>query len=230
MTRRSRRTILCGTAGLFALTAGCLDEAGLSDGGDPGSGGNGDEAESRDGDSTPELERYDNQSLEHADAPTEPAAQLYVDADPVRDWLADRGLDEAPYTDFVDETAFDDSVLLVLEADAPRLDYALELESVALETGDGEGENGTDSDAEGAEPRLVVDAAVEETSESEEFGGTQVVAVGQLVRATFAGGPATDASVTIVDSDGQSHELSAAAGDGDADGQSDEADGNVDDS
>lgn len=256
MTRRSRRTLLCSAAGLVALSAGCLDEAGLSDdesdanGGDtddPGSGDNGDETDGEN-DTTPELEGYDAQRLEHADAPTDPEARLYVDADPVLDWLADRDLDESPHTEFVDETPFEESVLLVLEADAPRLDYALELESVALETGDGENETATETgDGDGNEntnetadetanestdPRLVVDAAVEETSDSEEFGGTQVVAVGQLVRATFAGDPVTDASVTIVDSDGQSHELTVAAGDGDDGGDegNDADDGEADES
>ncbi|WP_121742828.1 hypothetical protein [Natronorubrum halophilum] len=206
MSDPSRRTILYGTAGLLALSAGCLDETGADDGdnedddGDLGADG------SDDDDSDPESttdetdETPETVSFSHSGVLEEPDVTLFVSADRTESWLDDREFDDETLAEFVDETLFEESALFALEAEAPRLDYELDLETVTVEQED-------DSD-----PQLVVEAAVRETSaESDSVGGTQVITVGQLVRATFESEPVTSASVTIVDSDGQEHSVGVAA-------------------
>ncbi|ELZ16529.1 hypothetical protein C477_15895 [Haloterrigena salina JCM 13891] len=196
MTDRSRRAILCGAAGLIALSAGCLDEANVSDDADGTDDVDPDESEpepaASDAPSEDDgLEASDAVSFDH-NQPREADATLLTGADRARGWLADRGLDGERYSAFVDETTFDDSVLLGLEATGRSLDYELALETVTVEN-DGD-------------PTLVVEAAVrgESDEESGRLSGQQLIGVGQLVRATFDGELATDASVTIVDGDGES--------------------------
>lgn len=205
MTDRSRRTILCGAAGVVALAAGCLDEADVS--GTPNGTDDTDDADPDESD--PEAAASDgsgeDDGLESSDAvsfdhnqPREADATLLTDADRALSWLADRSLEAERYTAFVDETTFDDSVLLGLEATGPSLDYELALETVTVE--------------DDGDPTLVVEAAVRGESDGESGGlsGQQLIGVGQLVRATFDGEPATDASVTIVGSDGESTEKTLA--------------------
>ncbi|QSW98687.1 hypothetical protein [Haloterrigena alkaliphila] len=219
MTDRSRRTVLCGTAGLVALTAGCLDQMGTSGNGenddgngdspsDDGPGSAGSDGESDDGTGSSSLETYDATAFTR-NKPVDPAGTLFVDADRADSWLAERGLDEEEYLEFVADTVFDDSVLLALEAEAPQLNYELALETVAVDAPTEEGRDG-DGDHEGT---LTIEAAVTETSDDEgssDVGGTQMISVGQLVRATFDGEPLTEASVTIVGHDGTSHEFGMA--------------------
>ncbi|ADB60558.1 hypothetical protein Htur_1673 [Haloterrigena turkmenica DSM 5511] len=211
MTDRSRRTILCGTAGLFALTAGCLDEMDVaSENGDPD-----DDPEGATGDDDPDdgtepssIETYDTVSYTRNEA-VDPTGELFVDAGGADSWLIERGLDEEQYVDFVDDTLFDDSILLALEAEAPQLNYELELETVALDApadqgGDDETEDG--EEAHGAS--LAIKAVVTEAADGEEsndVGGTQVISVGKLVRVTFDGEPVTTAAASIVDHHGDSH-------------------------
>lgn len=198
MNTLSRRTLLCGTAGLFGFTAGCLDTADVdsSDGdsgeGNSDSGAGGDEG-TNPADGTASVD--DTVPFSHATVPTEPDAALLVSADRAERWLAEREFDDETPSEFVDGIDFEESALLALEADAPRLDYELALETISVEHEDGE-------------PQLVVAAAVREASpDSNDVGGTQMIAVGQLVRATFDGDPVTSAAVTIVDSDGREHSL-----------------------
>lgn len=208
MTDRSRRTILCGAAGLVALTAGCLDEMNASGNGENGDGepeGATSDGDPDDGTGPSSVETYDTVSYTRNEA-VDPAGELFVDATGVDSWLADRGLEAERYTDFVDDIAFDDSILLALEAEAPQLNYELELESVMVValTGEEVDEGDGEEDHEGT---LNVEAVVTEMSDDESggVGGTQMISVGQLVRVTFDGEPPSEASVTIVDHDGDSH-------------------------
>ncbi|WP_339103806.1 hypothetical protein [Haloterrigena salinisoli] len=215
MTDRSRRTILCGTAGLVALSAGCLDEAGVADDGngpddpngtdsengtdDRGAGGNGDEddTDTASGDGDGESEAIDTVSFSSATGPdSEPDAALFVSPARATDWLDDRGLDDERLTAFVDETDFERSVIVALAADAPNACYELTLEERTL------GDEETDAD-------LDLEAVVSDESTGE-MGCAQVVTlVGQLVRAPIADGPTV--SVTIVDRHGEEHQRGMAA-------------------
>ena len=211
MTTPSRRSLLCASAGLLTLTAGCLDEFGGatsgddgsadndtpsdddSDGDDPGSGG--DETEST---ATGDLESTDNVPFDHTDVPMEPEATLVTSAEHADSWLDDHEFAEDAVPEFVEETLFEESVLIALESDAPTLCYAMALEEVTLE----ETDESDDGDAQ-----LSLDAAVIDESDDDEVCAQQMIAVGQLVRATFDGEPATSASVTIDDADGETHEF-----------------------
>lgn len=215
MTDRSRRTFLCGTAGLVALSAGCLDEADVPDDGDGpddpngtddengtadrDAGGNGDEDDtgnaSADGDGEPEA--IDTVSFSSAAGPdSEPDAAMFVSPARATDWLDDRGLDDERLTEFVDETDFDRSVIVALAADAPNACYELTLEERAL------GDEETDAD-------LDLEAAVSDESDGAMGCATVVTLVGQLVRAPIADGPTV--SVTIVDRHGEEYERGMAA-------------------
>lgn len=223
MTDRSRRTILCGTAGLFALSAGCLDEMDATSGNGEPDDGNGDgpsdnepEPAGADGTGPSSIETYDAVPFTRNEVVDRPTGELFVDATGVDSWLADRGLEAEQYTDFVDDIAFDDSVLLALEAEAPQLNYELSLETVTIDALTAEGEDDEPEDGEGARgASLFIEAVVSETSndgESGGVGGTQMISVGQLLRVTFDGEPLSAASVTIVDHDGNSHGFSMATG------------------
>ncbi|SDK21162.1 hypothetical protein [Natronorubrum texcoconense] len=206
MTESSRRTLLCAGAGLLSLSAGCLDEFGSStsedtptddddsDGNDPESGDN--ETEST---ATGDLETTANVRFDHADVPMEPEATLVTSADRADRWLDDHEFVDDVIPEFVEETLFEESVLLALESDAPNLCYKMALEDVTLEETD---------DSDDGDAQLSLEAAVIDESEDDELCGQQMIAVGQLVRATFDGEPATSASVTIDDADGETHELS----------------------
>ncbi|WP_436343485.1 hypothetical protein [Natronorubrum sp. FCH18a] len=199
MTEQSRRTLLCAGAGLFTLAAGCLDDTGLSTGNgdddtggnESGSGGNGTEPTA-----TGDLESSDNVSFDHTEVPTEPEATFVASEDRADGWLDEHAFDDDAISEFVEETPFEQSVLIALEADAPNLCYGLTLEDVTLEEADDAGD-----------ARLSIEAAVTDDSGDDEMCGQQLTAVGQLVRATFDGEPATGASVTIADSDGETHDI-----------------------
>ena len=206
MTTPSRRTLLCASAGLLTLSAGCLDEFGSSTSDDSptdddesdgnGSGSSGNETEST---ATGDLETTDNVSFDHTDVPMEPEATLVTSADRADRWLDDHEFVDDVLSDFVEETLFEKSVLIALESDAPTLCYEMTLEEVTLE----ETDESDDGDAQ-----LSLEAAVTDESDDDEACGQQRTAVGQLVRATFDGEPATSASVTIDDADGETHEFS----------------------
>lgn len=226
----SRRTLLCASAGLFTFAAGCLDEAGVSssdddtDGNESGdeTGNGGDEMgnsgeETDNGGDEPtaagDLESTATVSYDHADVPTEPEATLITTGERAAGWLDDRQFDEEAAAEFVDQTSFEESVLVAVESDAPNLCYEMVLEDVALE-GDGE----ADDDA-----RLSIAAAVSDESDEDEVCGQQMIAVGQLVRATFETEPVTSASVAITESDGEKREIGIGVGsDSESEAESDE--------
>ncbi|SIR88795.1 hypothetical protein [Natronorubrum thiooxidans] len=208
MASPSRRTLLCGTAGLFVLSAGCLDAADV-DASAPENDADDTTASSADGSNAPSepdaggangsdpeqtasetTDGDDTVPFRHADAPTAPDARLFGSIDRAEQWLEERPIRDDQPLEFVADTDFENSALLALEADAPRLDYELVLESVTLEHDDGE-------------PRLVVEASVSETAG--DVGATQLGTVGRLIRATADGEPVTSATVTIVDSSGRKH-------------------------
>ena len=208
MTPLSRRTLLCGTASLFVLPAGCLDAAdvdasspengaddttassagGANASSEPGAGGE-DESDSEQP-ASETTDRDDTVPFRHADAPTAPDARLFVDADRAEQWLEERPIRDDQPLEFVTDTDFEQNAVLALEADAPRLDYELALESVTLEHDEGKSQ-------------LVVEASVTETSDG--MGAPQLATVGRLIRATADGEPVTSATVTIVDSSGRKH-------------------------
>ena len=238
MTGPSRRTILCGTAGLFALSAGCLDEAGVSDDengdeeptdDDSGASGNGDEStESDDSDGNASSEDAD-ETVESvpfsysADADSGPDAALLIDAADATDWLDERDLEGDRLTEFVDEIDFGTTVLVGVEADAPNPCYELVLEDYDLE--DEETDDGEETDAD-----LELEAAVVDDSEGD-VGCAQVeTVVGRLVRAPIADDPSV--SVTIDDRHGEEREISVAvdsASESASDGDGESASGNESD-
>lgn len=222
MTRPSRRTMLCSTAALIGLSAGCLsdsasdtpdeDDDGAND--DPGSpSANATESEPKStGDETtadlPDgLADYQTVSFQYSES-SETDVQLLRDGDRVADWLEARSLsDFAPVADFVDETDFENSILLSLEAGTPTPCYELVLESIDIEGGD---ESAGDSSGESSDETLVLEGAVQEKPDS----GTcsmQLATVGRLVRVTFESEPLTTVSATIVGHDGSTTGVSMAS-------------------
>jgi hypothetical protein len=228
MTRPSRRTVLCATASLVALSAGCIaDEAGTA----PGDGDDGDDG---DGPDTNETDPKTNESEDPdpepgttvADLPDgvtdaethpfrypvrsrSPDVALLRDRDHAENWLAERDRRPRSIDGFVEDTDFETSVLVALEAGAPNPCHELALESLDV-----------DDDA------LVLEGAVRESSEEgADACITQETTVGRLVRATFEGTPPSVVSATIVDRNGRTHGIgvatestSASASDGHASG------------
>ena len=217
MTDRSRRTILCGTAGLFALTAGCLDEmnaSGNDETDDDEPEGATDEGDPADGTGPSSVETYDAVSYTRNEVVDHPTGDLFLDADGADSWLAERGLDEEQYVDFVDDTPFGDSILLALEAEAPQLNYELDLETVAVDAPADEEGSDEPKDGEGdRKASLSLRAVVSEMTDDEEsasVGGTQMISVGKLVRVTFDGEPVTEVTASIVDHHGDPHGVGVA--------------------
>lgn len=227
MTRPSRRALLGSTAGLLALTAGCIaddddetdpgSDPGTDDGeSDDGSGngnGNGNESENGsddDGDGNGDGDDNDNgdddgatddelttetQQYQHPAVSDEPTTDLLADHDDADDWLAERDLtDDDEVTQFVDETEFDDSILVAIEGGAPNLCHEMAIDSAELE-----------------DDTLAIEAAVSDEATAEQACADQEVTVGAVVRATFADEPTTDLSVTVVDRDGTAHGMASAS-------------------
>ncbi|AFO58654.2 MULTISPECIES: hypothetical protein [unclassified Natrinema] len=203
MPAPSRRALLCGTASVIALSAGCLgDDAEDSptdgnetdDNGDPGtpSGDDDNPEDSDDGDEqATELAGSDSRTYRYPTRSTSPGLHLLEDDDEATTWLAERDRTADSLETFVDETDFETSILVSLEAGAPNPCHELALESTAVE-----------------DEQVVLDGAVSETSDDDEACIAQETTVGRLVRATFDGQRLTTVSVTIVDRNGESHQLS----------------------
>ncbi|WP_049923391.1 hypothetical protein [Halopiger djelfimassiliensis] len=204
MTSPSRRTVLGSTAALLGATAGCIDQFtdDQASGSDPDESPDGDNDETDSDDSetgndgetgdgeefTIETHQYQRDTRSEVDV-----ARLTTSSD-VDDWLADRDLSEEAET-FVDETSFDESVLVALEAEAPNLCYEMVLETSDLE-----------------DEVLSLEAAVSDEAGEGEYCAQQVVTVGVLVRATFDDEPVTDLNATIVDQDGTERSESFTSG------------------
>lgn len=204
MTTYSRRTVLLGTTGLAALVAGCLDQAGVdptSDGeGDEGDGENGSENDGS-GNGADELDDYEEpaataevdgvESVSFYHTTTgEPDAELLQHDDDADGWLHDRGFgDDDRATAFVDQTRFDESVIVAIEATARNACYEMVLETVEYDLDD-------------ATLEVVADVTDEHADDDAACAQVQQT-VGHLIRADISDEPS--GSVTIVDQDGTQH-------------------------
>ncbi|GAB7118114.1 hypothetical protein FGF80_11500 [Natrinema pallidum] len=187
---------------MIALSAGCLgDDTEDSpsnetepDDGDPGTP-SGDDDGPEDGDDADgkatELAGSDSRTYRYSKRSTSPRLNMLGDDAAATDWLAEHDRTGDSLETFVDETDFETSVLVSLEAGAPNPCHELALESIAAE-----------------DEQVVLDGAVRETSDDDEACITQETTVGRLVRATFDGQRLTNVSVTIVDRNGESHQVS----------------------
>ena len=179
MSDISRRALLCGASGLSVVVAGCLGSV----------GGSGDDMDGTDDDVETGLVDHESLDFQHSMVPTDPDAALLLDSEDADEWLAERQVDEGnSAAHFAEETSFDESVLVALEADAPTPCHRLRLEAVDFE-----------------DDTLVVDAAVRDESADDEECPQQEMTVCTFVRATFADEPTTGLSVHITARDGSEH-------------------------
>ncbi|AGB37367.1 hypothetical protein [Natronococcus occultus] len=194
MERRSRRALLSAVTGAATLLAGCIaDELGdESNESDDGTGSNGDD-EADDGNESDEAangngsdDAVDETAFTTPEPREEPAVALLTDRDGADDWFAVRDVDDDVGT-FLEDTAFDDASVIVLEARAPNLCYELGLESVTIEDG------------------VTIKAVVDDDDAA--GCAQQEATTGQLVGLSEGGEPVTDGTVTIVDHDAATHEF-----------------------
>jgi len=234
MTCPSRRTVLCSTAVVVGLSAGCLaDEETLSDDddettdGDDGSQTDGTKNDSEAiGDAIEDLPDglADGRTLPYQfPASTEPDIEVLQDADSATNWLEERASlrDADAVSTFIDKTDFETSMLVSLSAETPTPCYEVVLESIGIESSDG----GDDSSHSGAdettgeegdgEDTLVLEAAVNETDDSEACAQV-ITTVGRLVRVTFESEPLTTISATLVDHDGSTYDVTMGSDSGSA--------------
>ncbi|ELY84866.1 hypothetical protein [Natrialba taiwanensis] len=210
MSPPSRRTLLGSTAGLLALTAGCVaNNSNDDDDPDPGAGpnsdGNGNENgnESANGNESDDTGNGEDElttethQYHRPDISDNPEIEYLQSRDDADGWLADHDVDEDT-SGFVDDTEFENSRLVSIEAGSPDLCHKLVVESTEL---DGE--------------RLDIEAAVSNEA-PDQACAEQVGTAGALVRATFPDEPATKLSVTVVDENGDEHSPSMASGSGSA--------------
>ncbi len=222
MIHPSRRGLLCGTASIMALSAGCIaDDFGTTSNGYGGGDGNrnsdGDGGNETDGtDESPEngagddLSDWETQPFQYPQQSEFRNAALFLDRSDADHWLAEREPQPEAVTEFTDETDFETSVIVALEADVPDSCHELVVDEIDIDEGDA---NTEDDDA------LSIDAAVRDTSDEMGACIEQLVTVGRLVRATFEPEPLTRVSATIVDQNGREHGIgiasqSASASDG----------------
>ncbi|WP_254523291.1 hypothetical protein [Natrinema caseinilyticum] len=228
MTHPSRRSLLCSTASIVALSAGCIaDDPGSASNGDGGSGGdggsdgdgsndgdNGNETDGTDGSpengAGDELADCETRPFQYPERSESPDVALLLDQTDGDHWLAEREPQPDAVTEFIDATDFEASVIVALEAGAPNPCYGLVIDELDIDDGDA---NTEDDDA------LSIDAAVRGTSDESRACTQQIVTVGRLVRATFESEPLTRVSASVVDQNGQEHGIgiaseSASASDG----------------
>ncbi|ELZ00630.1 hypothetical protein [Natrialba asiatica] len=211
MSPPSRRTLLGSTAGLLALTAGCVaNNSDDNDDPDPGSGsnsdGNGNENgnESANGNESDDTENGEDElatETHQYQQPTpsdNPTIEYVHSRDDADDWLAGRDVGEDT-TRFVDDTEFENSRLVSIEAGAPNPCTELAIDSVEL-----------------SDDVLTVEATVTDQQSPEKACAQQEVTVGALVRATFPDEPTMKLSVTVVDRNGDEYSQSMASGSGSA--------------
>ncbi|ELY69528.1 hypothetical protein C489_04506 [Natrinema versiforme JCM 10478] len=186
-----------GTASLIALSAGCL--SGDEDEGSPSDDGTSDPEDTENDDLPDALAGYETHAFQSPDRTTSPSAELLQDRSAADDWLSLRESPPESLTGFVEDTDFETSVLVKLEAGAPDPCHEMHLESIGID----ESEENDDS--------LALRAAVEETADEKEACATQETTVGRLVRATFESEPLSKLSVSIRDRHGQSHGIATAS-------------------
>ncbi|WP_255681997.1 hypothetical protein [Natrinema sp. SYSU A 869] len=151
MIRTSRRALLSGTASAVALSAGCIADGGDTtpsndtenddDSGNPGTPSSGDDG--GDGETDDDGDDGDDQSNGLADSEsrtyqystrsTSPDVARLFDRDRAERWLDDHESLPETVADLVDETDFETSTLVRLEAGAPNPCHEMALESIAAE-------------------------------------------------------------------------------------------------
>lgn len=196
MSGSSRRHLLTGAAGLVTLTAGCLDGGDLA--ASPGSsdddesapnddepGDNGEGGDATEGDDPLESTTV---TFQHGDRPEDPTVDLLTSEDQANRWISDRSIAADTVSEFIDETDFEKSGVIALEAGANTPCYEMVVDSVDLE-----------------DETVTVHAEVTEANEGDGLCAQQVVAVGALVRASVDGDAPSSISVTIVDADGSKY-------------------------
>ncbi|PCR90629.1 hypothetical protein [Natrinema ejinorense] len=230
MTSPSRRTLLGATASLCAISAGCLgdrlgsesdgngdgngspdtDETGTEtdDGSDDSTDSSGNEtdgsSETDDGsDDTPtELVDHETHAYRYPKRSTSPDVALLQNRDRAQEWLAEREPTPEEIADVIDDTDFETSILVPIEAGAPNPCHELVLESIEIDDGDGD-------------DTLALEAAVQEQESTGEEAAAciaQETTVGRLVRATFEPEPLTRISASVVDRHGKVHGMGMASG------------------
>ncbi|WMT08621.1 hypothetical protein NP511_03065 [Natrinema thermotolerans] len=229
MTRPSRRTLLSSTAGLLALSAGCIADGtdDSPDDNDESDDPSEDDPGSDDGseDLPEEVTGYETQNYQFSTDTETSSVDLVRDADDATEWLETRTLSNVdPLASFVDDTDFETSILVSLESEAPNPCYELVLESIDVQPieddetdeeyetdGDGDpsgsstgGDGETDSDGTdgSADKELVLEAGVRDTADENEACTPVITTVGRLVRVTFESEPLTALSATVVDHEG----------------------------
>ena len=196
--RRSRRAVLASATGLAVFAAGCLsdEEPTLADEESESNDGGGEDDEDVDAEESDDattLETYETAFATHPELPAEPDARLHTDREDAVDWLADRRLDTDEAADeLIDETPFEESVLVSIEASARNLCYELVLDEIDVDDG-----------------TLDIDASVIDESTPEQACAQQVTAVSLLASVTPADGVIDELSATVVDQDGTEHSVGA---------------------
>lgn len=196
MSAPSRRHLLAGAAGLVTLTAGCLDGGGLAT--SPGPADDDENAthddDSGDDDGGDDATEDDDPlesttvAFQHGNRPETPTVDLLITEDQANRWASDRSIAADTVSEFIDETDFEKSGVIALEAGANTPCYEMVVGSVDLE-----------------DETVTVHAEVTEANEGDGLCAQQVVAVGALVRASVDGDAPSSISVTIVDADGSKY-------------------------
>lgn len=152
MTRPSRRTLLSSTAGLLALSAGCIADGtdDSPDDNDESDDPSEDDPGSDDGseDLPEEVTGYETQNYQFSTDTETSSVDLVRDADDATEWLETRTLSNVdPLASFVDDTDFETSILVSLESEAPNPCYELVLESIDVQPiEDDETDEGNETD------------------------------------------------------------------------------------
>lgn len=211
MRTPSRRELLSGATGVLALAAGCIAKddsvASTSSSGSRSSSNEGETAERTTDDHAASSELDESESptdepanpstdahrFQYAETASRPDAALFGECEAAIAWLEDRDVGDESATEFVRETAFENSVLVILEAGAPNLCSGLVLDSAAVE-----------------DDALELEAAVRDESEDGMVCAPQETTVGTLVRVSDGRGAVTDVLATIVDREGSEHEFALA--------------------
>ena len=195
MSGPSRRHLLAGTAGLVTLTAGCLDDSGLATSpgpSDDSENATNNESDDDDGedDGTEDDDPLESATVtfQHGDRPENPSVNLLTSEDQANRWISDRSIDDDTVSEFIDETDFEKSGVIALEAGANTTCYEMALDSVGLE-----------------DETVTVHAEVTETSDENQLCAQQLTAVDALVRVSIDGEQPASISATIVDADGTEH-------------------------
>lgn len=194
MTNVPRRHVLTGVAASLPFLAGCVSSFDIG----PAAGGDG-------------STDHDTFQFRYPGEQSEPDVDVHFEAESAMDWLDEHDLQEdadSSASDFVEDTDFDDAVLVSLVAGANDAGYELDVSHVSI-----------DDDA------LSIDAAVREDSDAGDAVTPTLTTVGAIVRARFEDGPPTEWSVTISDDDGGQHGFGGAVASDSDEGAGEDDDG-----